>query len=89
VKTLMSLGATGLLALGLVGVAAQPSAAQRGVFRREPQAKMQQTIHHLQEARRDLQQASRDKGGHRARALRLINQAIQEVRAGARYDARR
>ena len=30
--------------------------------------------------------ASHDKGGHRATALQLVNQAIAEVEAGMRYD---
>lgn len=87
-KTLMSLGATSLLALGLVGVAAQPSAAQRGAFKREPQVNMQRAITNLQQAKSDLQRASKDKGGHRVRAIKLIDQALREVRAGAQFDAR-
>lgn len=88
-KTLMGLGATGLLALGLVGAASQPAEAQRGTFRKEKQVNMQRALSNLQQARGDLQRASKDKGGHRARAIQLIDQAIREVRAGARYDARR
>ena len=87
-KTLMSLGAAGVLALGLVGAASQPAEAQKGAaFRREPQVNMQRALTNLQQARSDLQRASKDKGGHRARALKLIDQAIREVRAGARFDA--
>jgi hypothetical protein len=36
----------------------------------------------LQNARGELQAAERDKGGHRVNAIRLIDQAIGEIRAG-------
>jgi hypothetical protein len=40
----------------------------------------------LQQARDSLQNATADKGGHRVRALRTINQAIAEVKTGIEYD---
>jgi hypothetical protein len=38
----------------------------------------------LQNARHELQVAEHNKGGHRATALRLVDEAIGEVRAGIR-----
>lgn len=55
---------------------------------REAQPQMEGAIEHLREAKRNLELASHDKGGHRAKALELTNRAIQEVEAGIRYDDR-
>ena len=43
---------------------------------------MQGALDALQNARWNLQHAEHDKGGHRANALNLVNQAINEVQAG-------
>jgi len=42
----------------------------------------------LRQARAHLVQGSPDKGGHRANAIRLVNQAIDEVQEGIRWDRR-
>lgn len=55
----------------------------------EPQPKMRQALDNLRDAQRALEQASHDKGGHRAKALQLTRQAIDEVQAGIRFDNRR
>jgi hypothetical protein len=47
-----------------------------------PQPHMYNALSALQNARSELQTAEHDKGGHRATALRLINEAIGEVQAG-------
>jgi hypothetical protein len=49
------------------------------------QPHMESAIQHLREARAQLQRATPNKGGHRERAVELINQAIAEVEAGERY----
>jgi hypothetical protein len=54
----------------------------------EAQPNMQEAIQHLREAQNSLQNASQDKGGHRVRALELVNRAISEIEAGMRYDDR-
>jgi hypothetical protein len=43
---------------------------------------MQAALNSLQNARWNLQHAEHDKGGHRANALNLVNQAIDEVQTG-------
>jgi hypothetical protein len=40
----------------------------------------------LQQARASLQRADSNKGGHRAQAIRSVDQAIQQVRNGIRYS---
>lgn len=52
------------------------------------QTKMHNALDHLQSAQSLLEDASRDKGGHRARALKFVRNAIGEVRAGITYDNR-
>ncbi len=67
------------LALILAFVAGQISAAQ-------PQ--MQSALRNLKEARTNLNKATADKGGHRNRALALVNDAIDEVEKGIAFDRR-
>lgn len=51
------------------------------------QPHMDETIVMLQSARVELAKAEPNKGGHRERALGLIDQAIAEVRAGIAFAA--
>jgi hypothetical protein len=51
------------------------------------QPNMQDALRALNAALRSLQKAEPNKGGHRARAMALGEQAIQEVRAGIAYAA--
>jgi hypothetical protein len=50
------------------------------------QPNMQAARADLATAKRELQRATANKGGHRANAIRLINSAIAEVNAGIEYD---
>jgi hypothetical protein len=51
------------------------------------QPHMDETIAILQSARVELGKAEPNKGGHRERAIGLIDQAIAEVRAGIAFAA--
>ena len=42
----------------------------------------------LQKAKSELNLATRDKGGHRGKAVNLVNQAISQVNAGIAFDRR-
>jgi hypothetical protein len=69
-----------LVAVLVIGfVAGQLSAAQ---------PHMQAALNHLKQARTSLNRATADKGGHRERAIELVNQAIDQVEAGIAYDRR-
>lgn len=68
-----------VLALALAFIGGQLTAAQ-------PQ--MQSALRNLKEARANLNKATSDKGGHRNRALSLVNDAIDEVEKGIAYDRR-
>lgn len=61
-------------------VAGQMSAAQ---------PMMQAALGNLKQARANLSNATADKGGHRARALALVDEAIEQVEKGIAYDRRR
>jgi hypothetical protein len=50
------------------------------------QPHMQAAVKQLRAARASLNKASSDKGGHRNRALALINDAIDEVERGIAFD---
>jgi hypothetical protein len=62
----------------LMLIAAAPTLAR--------QPRMENALAALQTAKAELQKASKDKGGHRENAIRLINEAISEVQKGIRYD---
>lgn len=52
----------------------------------EPQPRMRGALELLESAKQVLEKATPDKGGHRVKAIELTKQAIEEVRAGVRYD---
>ena len=52
------------------------------------QPNMQAARGNLMNARSELQKAMADKGGHRVKALGLVNSAIAEVNAGIAFDRR-
>ena len=64
-------------ALTLVLLANLPAMAE--------QKHMEKALSTLKEARLQLENADRNKGGHRRRAVELIDQAINEVEKGIRY----
>ena len=68
-----------LLLLAGMGLFAQ----NREMARHEPH--MSAALGHLQQAREELQRAAANKGGHRERAMELINQAIEQVQQGEQY----
>jgi hypothetical protein len=52
-------------------------------FARQPH--MDNALRHLREAREALQRAEANKGGHRERAIELVDQAIAQVEEGIRF----
>lgn len=53
------------------------------------QGNMERALGQLAGALRSLRQATPDKGGHKANAIGLIEQAMSEVQAGIDYAAQR
>jgi len=52
----------------------------------EDQPHMQAALESLRQAKEHLQQASHDKGGHRDKAIKSVDQAIKHVEEGMKYD---
>jgi hypothetical protein len=52
----------------------------------EPQPHMIKALDRLAEAKRSLESATPDKGGHRVKAIDAVNVAINEVKEGIKYD---
>ena len=50
------------------------------------QPHMQAALEHLRAARAELDKAEADKGGHRLKAIALVNDAIAQVEKGVGYD---
>jgi hypothetical protein len=46
---------------------------------------MSAALGHLQEAKTELERATPNKGGHREKAMQLVDQAIEQVKAGEAY----
>lgn len=54
----------------------------------EKQPHMMKSLALLEDAKRQLESATHDKGGHRVKAIELVNAAIGEVKAGIAFDER-
>ena len=68
--------------IGLLG-AARLVLAQPG--KDNGQLEMHAALDHLKQAKENLEKGLHDKGGHRVRALELVDQAMAEVKAGIEY----
>ena len=75
----LTLAALFVLCLSSVGRAAQTAE----MARHEPH--MSAAFGHLRQARAELEKAAPNKGGHRDRAIQLVDQAMQQVEAGEAY----
>ncbi len=73
---------TWFLSAWMAAAVAMPLAAQAD------QPAMEAALRHLEQARGSLQNATVDKGGHRRKALKAVDAAIAEVKAGMAFDAR-
>ena len=80
-RQLLRFAAIGTLAAPAVTVFAQSALAEQG--------NMERAIAELRTALHSLREATPDKGGHKAKAVNLIEQAIGEVQAGIDFAARK
>ena len=69
--------ATGAATIGLLGASVNSASAYQG--------NMERALGSLHQALGELRQATANKGGHRARAMELVNQAIAETQAGVEF----
>jgi hypothetical protein len=72
---------TGVAAAGLLGASAQSASAYQG--------NMERAVSALYQALGSLRESTADKGGHRAKAMDLVRQAITETQAGIEFAAER
>ena len=72
--------------IGLVGLAL-PGLLESQPGAREQQPHMRAALEALRTARRHLELAEADKGGHRVKAVGLVDDAIRETEAGIAYAA--
>jgi hypothetical protein len=70
--------------IAAAAIAAPAALASQSAAAFEPN--MQNALSGLESAHDWLQRATPNKGGHRERALRLVEQAINEVRTGIAYS---
>lgn len=59
-------------------------AQTRGMAIHEPH--MSAAYGHLQQAREELERAAPNKGGHREKAMQLVDQAMRQIEEGEQYD---
>lgn len=52
----------------------------------DKQPHMVKSLALLEDAKKQLENATADKGGHRVKAIELVNSAIAEVKAGIEFD---
>jgi hypothetical protein len=71
------------LLIGLSLCSGVGRAQTAGMARHEPH--MSAAMGHLQQAKSELERAAPNKGGHRERAMQLVDQAIQQVQEGEAY----
>jgi hypothetical protein len=74
-RELALLATGGVIATGLIVAGAKTALA-------EPQPAMERARAALTDALASLNQAADDKGGHKAKAIRLVESALHEVNAG-------
>jgi hypothetical protein len=75
------------LPLGLAA-ASRRAAAASALAGAEPQPHMRAALTSLRAARAHLDKAAPDKGGHRVKAIALVDDAIKETEAGIEFDNR-
>ena len=73
--------ATGLAAAGMLGASAKSASAYQG--------NMERAMSSLYQAAASLKEATPNKGGHRERAMELIQQAINQVQQGIEFADQR
>jgi hypothetical protein len=71
-----------LMPVAAVAAAGAIAAVASGEAQASTQPHMDAALSMLQQARGELQVAASNKGGHRVRAINLVDQAIAQVRAG-------
>ena len=85
-ETLAGVGALAAASLGLVAVGS--SAAQEKEEKKERHPHIHAAIRELREAKRDLERADHDFGGHRVEAIKAIDVAIVQLEKALKFDVK-
>lgn len=83
-KAVLAVVATLTLAAG-VGFSTQVNAGP-DVTPVDAQPHMEAALASLRQAKESLQKATADKGGHRAKAIDLVDKAMEQVEKGIKFD---
>ena len=62
-------------------------AQSRGMAIHEPH--MSAAYGHLQQAKDELEKAAPNKGGHREKAMQMVDQAMRQIEEGEQFDQQR
>ncbi len=76
-----------LIVAAVAGAAAAPLAIAMEAHQ-DQQPHMTAALTHLQEAKKELEAAAPDKGGHRAEAIKAVDSAIHHTQAGIKAGAK-
>ena len=76
-RGLATTAATGVAAIGLLGAGVKSADAYQG--------NMERALASLFQALGSLRESTANKGGHRAKAMELVRQAIEETQAGVEF----
>ena len=76
-RGLVATAATGVATIGLLGASAESANAYQG--------NMERALGSLHQALGSLRESTANKGGHRARAMELVRDAIAETQAGVEF----
>jgi hypothetical protein len=72
-----------LIVLAGLGVYSVVHAQNAEMSKEEPH--MSAALGHLEQAKAELEKAASNKGGHREKAIQLVDQAMQQVKQGEAY----
>jgi hypothetical protein len=70
----------------MTATAAPPQGGKEKHERNEQHPHIKAAIHELEEAKRELQTAAHDFGGHRVEAIEAIDNALKQLREALKYD---
>lgn len=79
----LTAAASALVVIAGLGLYSVVHAQNAGMARQEPH--MSAALGHLEQAKAELDRATPNKGGHREKALQLVNQAMEQVKAGESF----
>ena len=78
----------GLAVMGALGLSFNPLPTEAGKKAVKGQPHMKAALRALENAEAALIRSKHNKGGHRVKALRLVREAISEVKQGGRHAKR-